>query len=104
MTAKRPPIDMLGLTSEIATPMAEASQRHAQPSAATVAPTALRAVPKVERTPEPVKTENLEGLSFKVSPDFRRRFRSRAVAADLKLNELLAEALKAWEEKRGLKA
>ena len=94
---------MMGLTSELATPMAEASQRHAPPSTATVGPTALRTVPKVERAPVPVKTENLEGLSFKVSPDFRRRFRSRAVAADLKLNELLAEALTAWEEKRGLK-
>lgn len=104
MTTKRPPIDLMGLTSELAAPMAEAAQRHASPSTATVAPPALRAVPKVVREPEPVKTENLEGLSFKVSPDFRRRFRSRAVAADLKLNELLAEALKAWEEKRGLKA
>ena len=42
-------------------------------------------------------------LNFKVDPDFRRRFRERAASADLKLNELLREALDAWEEKRGLK-
>lgn len=33
---------------------------------------------------------------------FRRRFRQRAATADLKLNELLFEALDAWEERRGL--
>ncbi len=53
--------------------------------------------------PKAVKTENLEALAFKVSPVFRKRFRQRAVAADLKLNELLFEALDAWEEKHGLK-
>jgi len=42
-------------------------------------------------------------LNFKVDLDFRRRFRQRAAEADLKLNELLREALDAWEEKRGLK-
>jgi hypothetical protein len=50
-----------------------------------------------------VRTENLEALAFKVSPAFRRRFRQCAVAADLKLNELLFEALDAWQEKRGFK-
>jgi hypothetical protein len=57
-------------------------------------------VPVVAR-PEGVKTENLEALAFKVPPVFRKRFRQCAVAADLKLNELLFEALDAWEEKRG---
>lgn len=38
-------------------------------------------------------------LNFKVDPDFRRRFRLRAAEADLKLNELLRQALNAWEEK-----
>lgn len=38
-------------------------------------------------------------LNFKVSPEFRRRFRQRAAGADLKLNELLVQALDAWEEK-----
>lgn len=42
-------------------------------------------------------------LNFKVDVEFRRRFRERAASADLKLNELLREALDAWEEKRGLK-
>lgn len=39
-------------------------------------------------------------LNFKVDSEFRRRFRQRAAEADLKLNELLREALDAWEEKR----
>lgn len=39
-------------------------------------------------------------LNFKVAPEFRRRFRQCAADADLKLNELLREALEAWEEKR----
>ena len=38
-------------------------------------------------------------LNFKVDRDFRRRFRQRAAEADLKLNELLRQALDAWEEK-----
>lgn len=42
-------------------------------------------------------------LNFKVSPDFHRRFRQRAAVADLKLNQLLQQALDAWEEKHGLK-
>ena len=49
------------------------------------------------------KTPNLEALAFKVSKDFRRRFKQRAATADLKLNELLFAALDAWEEKHGLK-
>ena len=50
-----------------------------------------------------MKTENLEALAFKVPPAFRKRFKQRAVNADLKLNELLFEALDAWEEKNGIK-
>ena len=42
-------------------------------------------------------------LNFKVDAAFRRRFRQRAADADLKLNELLREALEAWEQKRGLR-
>ena len=98
---KRPSIDLMSLTSEQAAPMAEATQR-----------TPMETIkPKPDPKPRPeaaarskaVKTENLEALAFKVSPVFRKRFRQRAVAADLKLNELLFEALDAWEEKRGLK-
>ena len=42
-------------------------------------------------------------LNFKVDLAFRRRFRQRAAEADLKLNELLREALEAWEEKHGIR-
>ena len=96
--SKRPAVDLAALTSEAAAPMTEASQR--------VAPT--RAVPAVPppatgRQRWPTKTANLQALAFKVSPAFRKRFRQRAADADLKLNELLFEALDAWEEKRGSK-
>ena len=99
--SKRPSIDLMSLTAEQAAPMAEATQR-----------TPMETIkPKPDPKPRPeaaarskaVKTENLEALAFKVSPVFRKRFRQRAVAADLKLNELLFEALDAWEEKHGFK-
>jgi hypothetical protein len=89
---RRPAIDLAALTSEAATPMSEASQRAARPT-----PAAARAAEA------PTKTANLQALAFKVSPAFRKRFRQRAADADLKLNELLFEALDSWEEKRGLK-
>jgi hypothetical protein len=56
------------------------------------------------RTPETTPTGSRVSapLNFKVDPAFRRRFRQRAAAADLKLNELLREALEAWEEKHGI--
>ncbi len=99
--SKRAPVDLSALTAELAVPMPEAVQRMApKPQTGGEA----KPVPQpVEPAPEPVKTENLEGLSFKVSPDFRRRFRQRAATADLKLNELLFEALAAWEEKHRLR-
>lgn len=99
--SKRPAIDLMALTADEATTMPEAFQRTApsQP-----APTASRAAPAAPTVAgERVRTENLEGLAFKVSPAFRKRFRQRAATADLKLNELLFEALDAWEEKQGLK-
>lgn len=83
--SKRPPVDLKALTSEQAAPMPEAAQRTALPSPVGS-----------------VKTTNLEALAFKVPPEFRKRFRQRAVMADLKLNELLFAALDAWEEKHGL--
>ena len=57
------------------------------------------------RQPEaqPAQAAGTAPLNFKVAPEFRRRFRQRAAAADLKLNALLREALDAWEEKRGVK-
>lgn len=42
-------------------------------------------------------------ITFKITPEFRRRFRQRAFDADLKLCELIVETLDAWEEKHGLK-
>lgn len=46
---------------------------------------------------------NVIPLNVKVSAEFRKRFRERALNADLKLNELLVEALDAWERVNGLK-
>ena len=80
---KRQLVDFAALTSEVATPMSEAPQRAAL----------------IEST---TKTANLQALAFKVSPAFRIRFRQRAATANLKLNELLFEALAAWEEKHGM--
>jgi hypothetical protein len=52
---------------------------------------------------EEVSPANLEGLNFKVTADFRKRFRRAAADANLKLNELLVLALNAWEEKQTTK-
>ena len=83
--SKRPPVDLKALTAEQAAPMPEAVQR-----TAPLSPVGS------------VKTANLEALAFKVPPEFRKRFRQRAVEADLKLNELLFAAFAAWEEKHDL--
>ena len=48
---------------------------------------------------QPTSSGSSSPLNFKVDADFRRRFRQRAAEADLKLNELLRQALDAWEEK-----
>jgi hypothetical protein len=93
--SKRPPVDLSALTSEQAVPMPEAAQR-----AASNTPAALT---EEGRSPGSVKTAHLEALAFKVSPAFRKRFKQRALAADLKLNELLFAALDAWEAQQGLK-
>jgi hypothetical protein len=77
--------------------MNEASQRVARPAPVPVTP------PVTQPAAAASKTANLQALAFKVSPGFRKRFRQRAADADLKLNELLFEALDAWEEKSGLK-
>lgn len=95
--SKRPSIDLTALTSEAAAPMAEAVQR--APRVAPQAPPPAARPAKGEGT----KTANLQALAFKVPPSFRKRFRQRAADADLKLNELLFEALEAWEQQRGLK-
>jgi hypothetical protein len=100
--SKRPAIDLASLTSEQAAPMPEATQRVAR-AAETPATSTERRAPPAPARPAPTPTANLQGLAFKVPPAFRKRFRERAVAADLKLNELLFEALDAWEEKRGVR-
>jgi hypothetical protein len=94
---KRPAIDLTALTSETAAPMTEAVQRTPRPAIVGPAP------PPAPLVEAPTKTANLQALAFKVPPAFRKRFRQRAADADLKLNELLFEALEAWEEKRGLR-
>ena len=96
--SKRPSIDLMALTSEQAAPMPEAVQR------VTKATLPVKPLPESLRMAAKVRTENLEALAFKVSPVFRKRFKQCAVNADLKLNELLFEALDAWEEKRGNKS
>jgi len=58
----------------------------------------------VDATPRQIMPDSTLGgtaspLNFKVDAEFRRRFRSRAAEADLKLNELLRQALDAWEER-----
>ena len=80
-----------------------------QPRLASVpvmpSPTVSPAAPAPDdQPPERTKTADLEAISFKVPPAFRKRFRQRAIDADLKLNELLFAALDAWEEKRGIKS
>ena len=95
--SKRPAVDLSALTSEAATPMTEASQRAPRQAPAAEPQRAVRSADPATRT------ENLQALAFKVPQAFRRRFRQRAADADLKLNELLFEALDAWEASRGLK-
>ncbi|MBL8250744.1 MAG: hypothetical protein JNK31_03640 [Candidatus Competibacter sp.] len=90
---RRPSIDLKSLTADQAAPMPEATQRNAS----------LPLCSEPEKPRLKTKTENLQALAFKVPPEFRRRFRQRAVMADLKQNELLFAALTAWEEKNGLK-
>lgn len=114
--SKRPAIDLMALTAELAQPMPEAVQRSApQPVAPvqqqpTVAPIAIavKAAPVAKKgqgavKPQAYPSDSLESLAFKVPAAFRIRFRTRAGEADLKLNELLVEALDAWEQARGIK-
>ena len=81
--------------------MIEGSQRVARPAVVQATQSAVQS--GTQATDVATKTANLQALAFKVSAGFRKRFRQRAADADLKLNELLFEALDAWEEKHGLK-
>ena len=97
----RPSVNLSDLVSEVAAPMTEAVQRGARQAPTPTLASKGRATAKAAEAP--TKTANLQALAFKVSPAFRKRFRQRAADADLKLNELLFEALDAWEAARGLK-
>ena len=99
MSAKRPTVDLMSLTSDQAVPMAEAVQRMAPTPTAATANVARVGRSKVEH----VGTANLEALAFKVPPTFRKRFRSRAAEVDMKLNELLFAAFDAWEAPQNFK-
>jgi hypothetical protein len=101
--SKRPAINLADLTAEAAAPMTEAVQRAPRPAASAAVAVAAESASPRRAIETRTKTENLQALAFKVSPAFRKRFKQRATNADLKLNELLFEALDAWEEKRGLK-
>ncbi len=83
--SKRQSIDFAGITVDQAIPMSEAVSR----TGASVGSS--------------TKTAELQPLAFKVPPEFRKRFRQRALEANLKLNELLFATLDAWEEKHVLK-
>lgn len=107
--SKRPGIDLLALTSEAAVSMPEAAQRSALQPRPPAAPNTLASSAPAHHTAgvaaseaARVRTENLEALAFKVPPAFRKRFRTRAAEANLKLNELLFEALDVWEAHQGL--
>jgi hypothetical protein len=101
--SKRPAVNLADLTAEAAAPMIEAVQRAPRPAAPAPLAVVADPVPARSAAATKVKTENLQALAFKVPPAFRKRFRQRAANADLKLNELLFEALDAWEDKKGIK-
>jgi hypothetical protein len=104
MPKQRPIVDLASLTSEAAVPMPEATPRMASVPPLTPDPVTTPPVPvHVDQQTQHTRTADLEAISFKVPPAFRKRFKQRAVNADLKLNELLFAALDAWEEKHNLK-
>lgn len=102
MSTKRPTVDLMALTAEQAAPMAEAVQRTATRELVEPAvrpPAGKGRGGRDNRVP----SANLEALAFKVPPSFRKRFRSRAAEADMKLNELLFAAFDAWESQQAFK-
>ena len=90
---RRPSVDLKSLTADQAAPMPEATQRNAS----------LSLPLEVSKPARKTKTENLQALAFKVPPEFRRRFRQRAVMAAPKPNEPLFAAVEAGGEKQGIK-
>jgi len=101
--SKRPAINLADLTAEAAAPMTEAVQRAPRPAAPAPVAVVPPSPPAHRVVEAATKTENLEALAFKVPKAFRKRFKQRATNADLKLNQLLFEALDAWEDKNGIK-
>ena len=97
--SKRPAIDLAALTSEAAAPMTEASQRAARPRrTSAAAPPPASAAGRAchqDRQSAGARVQSVAGVP--------QTLPQRAANADLKLNELLFEALDAWEEKRGIK-
>jgi len=101
--SRRPTIDLAAITAEAAAPMTEATQRAApHPIVPPAERAGAQSTGAKSAAESKTKTADLQPLAFKVPPAFRKRFRQHAANADLKLNELLFEALAAWEEKRGL--
>jgi hypothetical protein len=96
--SKRPNVDLSALTADIATPMPEAVQRVTKGAPPT------SQLPESLRQAGKVRTEDLVSLSFKVPPQFRRRFRNCANTAEIQLNELLVAALDAWEARHSIKS
>lgn len=103
--AKRPEFDLASLTAEAAEPMQEAAQRVARPTPSALPPTPrpMKPIAVAKDNALGRATSDRMALAFKVPPVFRKRFKQRAHDAELKLNELLFEALDAWEEKHGIK-
>lgn len=102
MSTRRPTVDLMALTAEQAAPMAEAVQRTAPREGAEPAVRPRAGKGRGGRD-DRVPSANLEALAFKVPPSFRKRFRSRAAEADMKLNELLFAAFDAWENQHNFK-
>ena len=102
MSTKRPTVDLLALTADQAAPMAEAVQRTAPREGVELASKPRPGKGRAGRE-DRVPSANLEALAFKVPPSFRKRFRSRAAEADMKLNELLFAAFEAWESQHDFK-
>lgn len=84
MTGKRT-VDLTGLvaTKGKASPAADGSSRSSMPASSDS------------------DAANNMPLNFRVSADFRRRFRMFAAAHDLKLNELLRLAFDDYEKRHG---
>ena len=69
--------------------------------AADMKPRAAEPAPAVRVDPEPAGDRNDAPLNFRVSPAFRREFKTYAAQHDLKLNELLRRAFDAYKSQEG---